>query len=140
MLHVADGFSESDCGARDGENGGTIRRDRSGGVGCERTGANRRDVSDRIYECRRRRESLRNARDKNAMAQVLNAMKGASSLEEIVRLDTCITVVDCSAFNGDITTPEDLCSRFDSRLSRSRSALSTPSKLSRCRATNLSYP
>ena len=55
MLHVADGFSESDCGARDGENGGTIRRDRSGGVGCERTGANRRDVSDRIYECRRRR-------------------------------------------------------------------------------------
>ena len=85
-------------------------------------------------------ESLRNARDKNAMAQVLNAMKGATSLEEIVRLDTCITVVDCSAFNGDITTPEDLCSRFDSQLSRSRSALSTPSKLSRCRATNLSYP
>ena len=60
-------------------------------------------------------ESLRNARDKNAMAQVLNAMKGASSLEEIVRLDTCITVVDCSAFNGDITTPEDLRSRFDVR-------------------------
>ena len=60
-------------------------------------------------------ESLRNARDKNAMAQVLNAMKGASSLGEIVRLDTCITVVDCSAFNGDITTPEDLRSRFDVR-------------------------
>ena len=60
-------------------------------------------------------ESLRSARDKNAMAQVLNAMKGASSLEEIVRLDTCITVADCSAFNGDITTPEDLRSRFDVR-------------------------
>ena len=60
-------------------------------------------------------ESLKNARDQNAMAQVLRAMKGAISLEEIVRLDTCITVVDCAAFNGDITTPEDLVSRFGLR-------------------------
>ena len=60
-------------------------------------------------------ESLKNARDQNAMAQVLRAMKGAISLEEIVRLDTYITVVDCAAFNGDITTPEDLVSRFGLR-------------------------
>ncbi|CAL6304269.1 unnamed protein product [Bathycoccus prasinos] len=76
MLHVADGFSESDCGT--GERG--VQYDAI----AEASGT----------------KSLRNARDKNAGFASAKCNEG---------------LVDCSAFNGDITIPEDLRSRFDGR-------------------------
>lgn len=52
------------------------------------------------------------ARDKKAVAGVVKALNGASTLQQVARLDTCVTVVDAHAFDGDLVTPADLVERF----------------------------
>jgi G3E family GTPase len=52
------------------------------------------------------------ARERKAVAGVVKALGGATALQQVARLDTCVTVVDAHAFDGDLVTPADLVERF----------------------------
>ena len=52
------------------------------------------------------------ARERKAVAGVVKALGGATTLQQVARLDTCVTVVDAHAFDGDLVTPADLVERF----------------------------
>ena len=39
------------------------------------------------------------------------------SLDAIAKLDTCVTVIDCKAFQGDVTTCDSLLERYREQVS-----------------------
>jgi G3E family GTPase len=53
--------------------------------------------------------------DRMEIAGVIKALNGAVSLEQVARLDACVTVVDCAAFSGNLTTTADLLEQFGAR-------------------------
>ena len=52
------------------------------------------------------------AADRRAMRDMLRALKGATSLGQVARLDAIVTVVSAAAFAGDLATPSELVERF----------------------------
>ena len=55
------------------------------------------------------------AKEKKELAAAVRSLRGASALQEVARLDTCVTVVDAGAFNGDLASAADLVERFGTR-------------------------
>ena len=51
--------------------------------------------------------------------------KKPSTLNDIAKLDTCVTVVDCKAFSGDLTSAENLVDRFENIDERDEGSVST---------------
>jgi len=46
------------------------------------------------------------------MDSIVKALRGKSSLNELARLDTCVTMVDCSNFRSNLSTAAELQERF----------------------------
>ena len=44
---------------------------------------------------------------------LINALRGKSSLHEVARLDTCVTMVDCATFNGNTATGAEMREQFE---------------------------
>ena len=55
------------------------------------------------------------AKEKKELAAAVRSLRVASALQEVARLDTCVTVVDAGAFNGDLASAADLVERFGTR-------------------------
>ena len=47
------------------------------------------------------------------------------TLNDIAKLDTCVTVVDCKAFSGDLTSAENLVDRFENIDEQDEQSVST---------------
>ena len=43
---------------------------------------------------------------------VLKALNGTTCLEDVAALDSLVTVVNCSVFDGNLTTTADLLEQF----------------------------
>ena len=46
------------------------------------------------------------------MQSIIKALGGRSSLNNVARLDTCVTMVDCANFKANMATSEDLSEKF----------------------------
>ena len=46
------------------------------------------------------------------LAPILKALRGKSSLNELARLDTCVTMVDCASFDANMASAEELQEKF----------------------------
>ena len=58
-----------------------------------------------------RREKLKEIQDVLDKAEKALGHK-PDTLNDIARLDTCVTLVDCKAFSGDLTSAQNLVDRF----------------------------
>ena len=52
------------------------------------------------------------AKEKKAVAAMVKSLRGAKMLQQVARLDTCITVVDAAAFHADFTSAAEFTERF----------------------------
>ena len=59
--------------------------------------------------------------EKRDIAKIMKALGGGRRLEDAARLDTCVTMVDCAAFSGNLTTPADLVEQFGAGRDKQRS-------------------
>jgi len=53
-----------------------------------------------------------NAPEDWELASIVEKLRGKSSLNELARLDTCVTMVDCAAFKANLSTAAELQDKF----------------------------
>ena len=59
----------------------------------------------------------------NEVAKVLGG-QSPETLDEIAKLDTCVTLVDCKAFSGDVSTCDSLLERYRDQVKEQKSRFS----------------
>ena len=56
-----------------------------------------------------------NVREKKQLVAMVRSLRGAKTLQQVARLDTCITVVDAGAFLRDFQSAADFSERFGTK-------------------------